>query len=49
MPTRKYLTEEKFNKWLQNDWLHMNRKVYYLLGTSAVTVAGVVAVLIKVW
>lgn len=45
MPRNKYLTEERFQKFLENDWRHLYREVWQIKGMLAVLIPLVLAVL----
>lgn len=41
----KYLTVERFEKFVSNDFLHLNNRVWYIIGALAVLIPLVIAIL----
>lgn len=45
---KKYLTLVEWLKWKDNDWLHLNRKVWFLMGAVTAIIAMLGFILSKV-
>lgn len=48
MPRKRYLTEETFQAFLDNHWLHLSRQVWQIKGGLVVLIPLVLAILAMV-